>query len=154
MLATEPLSRRLFDRPHYARDGYDYWQQLPNGTLVIGGGRDASLAAERTSVEETTSIVQESLEALVVDLLGELPRVTHRWAGIWGETPDDLPLAGRLPGRERVWVVGGYSGHGNVLGFACGELVARAIAGETPAELGFFDPARFSPLSAESAQDS
>jgi glycine/D-amino acid oxidase-like deaminating enzyme len=151
MLATEPLGRRLFDRPHYARDGYDYWQQLPNGILVIGGGRDASLAAERTSVEETTSIVQERLEALVVDLLGELPRVTHRWAGIWGETPDDLPLAGRLPGRERVWVIGGYSGHGNVLGFACGELVARAIVGETPAELGFFDPARFGPLSAESA---
>ena len=23
--------------PHYARDGYDYWHQLPDGRLVLGG---------------------------------------------------------------------------------------------------------------------
>jgi glycine/D-amino acid oxidase-like deaminating enzyme len=68
--------------------------------------------------------------------------VTHRWAGFWGETPDRLPLAGRVPGRENVWVAGGYSGHGNVLALACGDLVARAILGEEPAELRMFDPAR------------
>ena len=36
----------------------------------------------------------------------------------------------------------GYSGHGNVLGFACGELVAKAIAGEDAPELALFEPAR------------
>ena len=72
-----------------------------------------------------------------------MPVVTHRWAGHWGETPDRLPLAGRVPGRERVWVAGGYSGHGNVLGLACGELVAAALLGERPEELDLFDPARF-----------
>jgi glycine/D-amino acid oxidase-like deaminating enzyme len=56
-----------------------------------------------------------------------------------------LPLVGRVPGRERIWVAAGYSGHGNVLGFACGRLVAGAILGETGApQLALFDPARFS----------
>ena len=142
MLATEPIAERLYERPHYARWGYDYWQQLPDGRLVVGGKRDASFETEQTAVEETTPIVQERLEALVADLVGGLPRITHRWAGIWGDTPDRLPLAGRIPGREGVWVAGGYSGHGNVLGLACGDLVARAILGEQPPELELFDPAR------------
>jgi glycine/D-amino acid oxidase-like deaminating enzyme len=49
-----------------------------------------------------------------------------------------------VPGRDALWVAAGYSGHGNVLGFACGELVADAILGDTAAaQLGLFDPARF-----------
>ena len=36
---------------------------------------------------------------------------------------------GRVPGTDRLWVAGGYSGHGNVLGFACGDLVAQALLG-------------------------
>jgi len=74
--------------------------------------------------------------------MGGPVNVTHRWAGIWGETPDGLPFAGRVPGSDRLWVAGGYSGHGNVLGFACGDLVARAILGEPAPELAAFDPAR------------
>ena len=99
MLATEPIAERLFDRPHYARHGFDYWQQLADGRLVVGGKRDASLEAENTGVEETTPDRPGAPRGFVVELLGALPRVTHRWAGIWGETPDKLPLAGRLPGR-------------------------------------------------------
>ena len=143
MLATEPLADRIYERPHYARNGFDYWQQLPDGRLVVGGKRDADLDGERTADEETTAVVQERLDELVAALIGRLPRITHRWAGIWGETPDRLPLVGPIGGRDGFWVAGGYSGHGNVLGLACGELVARAILGERPAELALFDPARF-----------
>jgi len=142
MLVTEPLPELLFERPHYAREGYDYWQQLPDGRLVVGGKRDASFATEATAAEETTELIQRELEALVVELVGALPVVTHRWAGVWGETPDRLPLVGRLPSRGDVWVAGGYSGHGNVLGLACGDLLAQAIVGSSPPELELFDPAR------------
>jgi glycine/D-amino acid oxidase-like deaminating enzyme len=142
VLATAPLAQRLFDRPHYARHGFDYWQQLPDGRLVVGGKRDVSFATEATAEEETTSLIQERLEAFVVELLGELPAITHRWAGVWGDTRDLLPLVGRMPRRKNVWVAGGYSGHGNVLGLACGDLVARAILGEQLPELELFDPAR------------
>jgi len=150
VLATAPLDRRLFDRPSYARDGFDYWQQLHDGRLVVGGSRDASFETEETAVDETTTLVQARLDRLTAELTGEPPHVTHRWSGIWGSTPDLLPLAGRVPARECVWIAAGYSGHGNALGFACGELVARAIAGENPPELELFDPARFAPEPAAS----
>ena len=144
VLATEPLRERRYDRPHYARGGYDYWQQLPDGRLVIGGNRDASIATEDTDLEETTSLIQERLEALAEQLIGYRPEVSDRWAGIWGTTPDVVPLVGEV--RDGVWVAGGYSGHGNALGLACGDLVARAILGERPLELELFDPARTSLL--------
>ncbi len=145
VLATEPLGERLYERPHYARGGYDYWQQLPDGRLVLGGKRDASLETEQTDVVESTDAIQTALDAFLTELVGYRPSVTDRWAGIWGTTPDLLPFVGPVPGRERVWVAGGYSGHGNALGLACGDLVARAVLGERPAELELFDPARSSP---------
>jgi glycine/D-amino acid oxidase-like deaminating enzyme len=142
VLVTEPLGERLYERPHYARGGFDYWQQLPDGRLLVGGRRDSSLETEATAQEVTTPFVQARLDELTVELVGRLPAVSHRWAGIWGQTPDRLPLAGPLPGRDGVWVAGGYSGHGNVLGLACGELVADAILGESPPELALFQPRR------------
>ena len=141
VLATEPLEL-LYERPHYARGGYDYWQQLPDGRLILGGRRDTSIEAERTAVDETTAAVQGQLEAFAEQLFGRRPEITHRWSGFWGQTADLLPLAGRLPGSDRVWVAGGYSGHGNVLGFECGDLVAQAILGKPTPELAAFDPAR------------
>ena len=142
VVVTEPLAEQLFPCPHYARRGFDYWQQLPDGRLVAGGRRDAALEMENTAVERTTEEIQAQIEELVKELLGRLPRVTHRWAGLFGTTADRLPLAGPLPGRDGVWVAAGYSGHGNVMGLACGELVARAILDQPAPELEFFDPAR------------
>ena len=144
VLITEPYPELRYPRPHYARDGYDYWHQRPDGRLVIGGNRDAALDDEQTAVEATTPVVQDRIEALAARLMDESPRVERRWAGIWGTTPDAAPLVGPLPGRDGVWIAGGYSGHGNVLGLACGDLLARAILGERPPELELFDPARLS----------
>ena len=144
VLATEPLRQLPYDRPHYARGGYDYWQQLPDGRLVLGGKRDASHGTEETDVVETTAQIQGELDTFLEQLVGHRPTVTDRWAGIWGTTPDLIPLVGRVPGREGVWVAGGYSGHGNALGLACGDLAARAILGESPRVLELFDPNRLS----------
>jgi len=47
-----------------------------------------------------------------------------------------------VPGSDRLWVAGGYSGHGNVLGLACGELVAAAILDWEAPLLELFDPLR------------
>ena len=143
VIVSQPLDRVLYDRPHYARQGFDYWQQLPDGRVLLGGFRDVSILDELTDVEETTPAIQASLEAYLAELIGETPSISHRWAGIFGLTQDMLPLVGPVPGREGQWIAGGYSGHGNVLGFACGELVADAILGVTAPQLELFDPARF-----------
>ncbi|HET8653756.1 MAG TPA: FAD-dependent oxidoreductase [Gaiellaceae bacterium] len=142
VVTTEPLAELLYDRPHYARQGFDYWQQLPDRRLVAGGRRDVALDAEYTPEEATTAPVQSALEELVRELVGRVPTITHRWSGIFGTSPDQLPLVGPVPGRAGVWVARGYSGHGNVLGLAAGDLVARAILGRRERDLDLFDPAR------------
>lgn len=142
VIATEPLGRMHYPCPHYARRGFDYWQQTHDTRLVLGGRRDKSPDLEHTNEEATTDLIQDELTAFAGELVGEPPRITYRWAGIFGATEDDLPLVGPVPGRDGVWVAAGYSGHGNVLGLACGELVGEAVLGRRGPELDLFDPAR------------
>ncbi len=142
MIATEPLGERLFDCPHYGRHGFDYWQQTPDGRILAGGFRDSALQDEFTSDEVTTPGIQDALEAFVASLVGRPLRVDYRWAGLFGLVMDFLPVVGRVPGEERVWVAGGYSGHGNVLGLLCGELAAQAMLGREAPEHARMDPAR------------
>ena len=142
MIATEPLPETLFETPHYGRHGFDYWHQTPDGRILAGGFRDADLESELTAAEEVTEPIQRALEDFVADLVGRPVRVERRWAGIFGLVFDFLPAVGPVPGRDGLWVAGGYSGHGNVLGYACGRLAARAIAGERDPLLDLFDPAR------------
>ena len=142
VIATEPLEERLFEVPHYGRNGFDYWHQAKDGRLVAGGFRDIAIDQEFTADEDVTDPVQRSLERFVNDLAGRELRVDYRWAGIFGLVLDFLPVVGPVPRRDRTWVAGGYSGHGNVLGFACGRLVARAILGDRDPLLDLFEPAR------------
>jgi glycine/D-amino acid oxidase-like deaminating enzyme len=142
VIATAPLPQRLFECPHYARQGFDYWQQLEDGRIVLGGFRDFSILTEMTDEETTTQPIQDALDAFLVELLGELPEITHRWAGIFGLTQDLIPLVGPVPGHDGVWVAAGYSGHGNVFGVLCGELVASALLGRDDPLLQLFAPAR------------
>ena len=98
---------------------------------------------EYTADEATTPLIQGRLERFVAELLGDAPRIDHRWAGIFGH--DRRPPAARrarCPGRRARLGRGRLLGHGNVLGLACGELVAGAILGAPAPELELFDPAR------------
>ncbi len=142
MIATEPLPERLFPLPHYGRHGLDYWHQNEEGRLLVGGFRDVDMDAEFTASEDTTDRIQDALERFVEELLGRRPAVTHRWAGVFGLVPDLMPVVGRVPGRAGLWLAGGYSGHGNVLGLMCGELVANAITGDEHPLLEAMAPSR------------
>jgi glycine/D-amino acid oxidase-like deaminating enzyme len=142
MIATEPVAEPLFLYPHYGRHGFDYWQQVEDGRILAGGFRDADLTTEFTAEERTTSTIQDALEQFLSDLVGRRLQINRRWAGIFGLVLDFLPVVGRVPGQERVWVSAGYSGHGNVLGFMCGDLVAKAMLGDAWPGLTMFEPAR------------
>ena len=142
VIATEPLAERLFEVPHYGRHGFDYWHQAEDGRLVAGGFRDISLDTEFTDEEEVTDHVQQALSSFVDGLVGRELRVDYRWAGIFGLVLDFVPVVGPVPGLADTWVAGGYSGHGNVLGFACGRLVARALLDDRDPLLDLFEPAR------------
>ena len=142
VLATEPIEERLFEIPHYGRHGFDYWHQAEDGRIVAGGFRDVSIDTEFTADDVTTAPVQQALDRFIESHLGRPLRVDYRWAGIFGMVFDFVPVVGRVPGHDGLWIAGGYSGHGNVLGFACGRLVARAILGGRDPLLDLFEPTR------------
>jgi glycine/D-amino acid oxidase-like deaminating enzyme len=123
MLATEPTTEVRFTRPVYARWGYDYWQQRPDGAIALGGARDVAGDSEWTSNATPTDVVQEALERRLRGQLGVHAAISHRWAASVGYTEDGLPVV--LEVRPGVWAVGGYSGTGNVIGALLGRGLAR-----------------------------
>ncbi len=122
MLATAPAPEVRIPRPVYARWGYEYWQQLPDGRVALGGSRDHAGAEEWTHAAEPSARVQALLERFLRDGVGVRAPVTHRWAASVGYTADGLPVLEEV--RPGVFAAGGYSGTGNVVGALCGRAVA------------------------------
>ncbi|HEX6662043.1 MAG TPA: FAD-dependent oxidoreductase [Gaiellaceae bacterium] len=115
-------------------------QETPSEAQEVCGSRPTMRKGTRSAT--TTAPIQEALDAFLVELLDAPPKVTHRRAGIFGLTQNLLPLVGPVPGRDDVWVAAGYSGHGNVLGLMCGEIVAATILGNDDPLLELFAPSR------------
>jgi glycine/D-amino acid oxidase-like deaminating enzyme len=128
MLATAPLAEHRFPRPVYARWGYDYWQQRPDGRLMLGGCRDRFAEDEWDVPPVPTAPVQGALERLLRDVLRVDAPITHRWAGSIAFTDDGLPVLEEV--RPRVWAAGAYSGTGNVVGVLNARAALRRAIGE------------------------
>jgi glycine/D-amino acid oxidase-like deaminating enzyme len=130
MLATEPVPARL-PCPVYARWGYDYAQQLPDGRLFVGAGRDRFVDDEWTRSAQPTDAVQRYVESVAERFADRRVSVTHRWAASVGYTPDARPLCAVVD--EGVVAVGGYNGTGNLVGpVAARAAVALAVDGVEP----------------------
>src|SRR5215207_1278869 len=130
MLATEPIEPGTIPCPVYDNWGYDYWQQLPDGSVALGGGRGTYAESEWGRPAEAGAEVQALLDRLLRERVGVDAAVTHRWAGVIAYTPDRLPVFAEV--RPGVIAVGAHSGHGNVLGSAAARA-ATAIALGRPA---------------------
>lgn len=126
MLATAPAPEVSIPCPVYARWGYDYWQQLPDGRVTLGGCRDLGGEAEWTAETEPSVDVQAHLESLLRGRLGVSAPVTHRWAGAIAFSDSPLPLL--VKARPGVWATGAYRGTGNALGPICGRAAADLAA--------------------------
>jgi gamma-glutamylputrescine oxidase len=146
MLATSPFPRRLLPVPAYADFGFEYFRQLPDGRLLVGGGRRAALNEEFTSVEEPSAKVQEAIETFFFTCFPEARElsITHRWAGLMGFSCDEMPSIGPVPGSVNVYAAAGYHGHGMGLAVAAARAVADMMSsGRSPLpDDDLFRPAR------------
>ena len=115
MLATAPAKQHVARCPVYSNFGHRYWRQRDDGSVLLGGWRDTAVQEEVGFEAVTTAAVQRHLDAHLA-AMGITAPVSHRWAGIMGFTPDELPLVGEAPSMPGVYVCGGYTGHG--MGFA------------------------------------
>jgi gamma-glutamylputrescine oxidase len=129
MLATAPTDELRLTRPVYWRYGYEYWQQLPDGRIALGGFRDFGGSDEWTTSAEPSPSIQQELERHLREVLRVAAPITHRWAASVGYTEDGLPVFEEV--LTRVWAFGAYSGTGNIIGAICGRAAARlAVRGD------------------------
>ena len=108
----------------------EYWQQTPDGTIVIGGCRADNPHGDLGVRDLTpTDAGITAIEAVLPRLFPKLAglRVARRWAGPMAFTSDYLPIADRAPNLSNVWFTGGYCGHGMPFGPRVGQLLAEAV---------------------------
>jgi gamma-glutamylputrescine oxidase len=126
MLATAPAHDVQIPRPVYYRDGYEYWQQLPDGTIALGGFRDMALDEEWTHAVVPTAAVQRRLDAFLRSHIGTQANVTHRWAASVSYTESGPPICEEV--QDGVFALGAYSGTGNIVGALCAREAAQWAA--------------------------
>jgi glycine/D-amino acid oxidase-like deaminating enzyme len=130
MLATAPTREVSFTRPVSTRDGFDYWQQLEDGSVLLGGGRDITPETEWTSDTTPTTVIQDYLTRTLRERLGVSAAITHRWGATVSYTETGLPVFREL--GDGVQVIGAFSGTGNATGSILGRAAAqRAIRGRS-----------------------
>ena len=119
-------------------------KQFSNGSCLIGGGWQGrgDVASNRRTVDYGNVVHNIRLAARVIPGLEAL-RVVRSWAGYEGVARDSLPLFGRLPGQDNVYITscvrGGYL-TGPAMGYFMAELI---LEGATSVPMDGYDPARF-----------
>lgn len=147
MLATAPQPRRI-TQPVYSHEGYFYLRQLPAGEVLLGGARHLHVEDEVGYDDTPTDALQADLEVYLEQHFPDFAGagVVRRWSGTMGFSADGIPAFGPVPGVERAWWVGGFTGHGMGYGFRMGRTVAASVLGEPDEYAGLFDAARFDSL--------
>ena len=147
VIATEPAQKRIPPMAMLTNFGYEYWQQTPEGRMIVGGMRWSAEDADMGKLEEIPDpVVRRNLQNFLDSTFTNLHplTLTHNWAGIMGFSMDGFPIIGKLPGRNTLLTAGGYTGHGMSFGFLSGKILADIIqTGKTKEDIKLFSPGRF-----------
>jgi glycine/D-amino acid oxidase-like deaminating enzyme len=130
MLATEPAAP-TFKHGMSTNYGYEYWSQRADGAIILGGARWA--VADRDEgyyAEELRPEIQDALYRFLTERFPTLAGVpvARRWSGIMGFSHDGYPFIGPMPGRERCFIIAGFTGHGGPYAQIAGKCIAELIA--------------------------
>ncbi len=96
------------------------------------GGRVLAGATEEPEAGFDTRVTVEAVGRLARAACALVPalggaELVEAWAGLRPATPDRLPVLGRLPGYEGVWLATGHHRNGILLSALTGRVVADAV---------------------------
>lgn len=141
-LVTKPLRKQIVDKLCYANYGWEYFRQLKDNRLLLGGCRQLYLGEEVGYADMTTKPVQTALQAYLKDRFSDIAGVPidYRWSGLMGFTADGLPLVGEFEQVPGLFYAVAFNGHGLGYGLNMSKLlVEMALDGKSP---GIFDSNR------------
>lgn len=104
------------------------FKQMPNGTLVIGGGHRSRLDMqnERTVIDFEELRISAQTVTSLFPVLKNVP-VVRCWAGIEGIMPDQLPVISPSLKASGIFHAFGFCAHGFQLGPVVGRIMADLI---------------------------
>ena len=113
-------------------------QPRPTGQLMIGSSRQFDTTDPKVEPDMLARMLRRA-----VDYLPGLDDLTviRSWTGFRAATPDSLPLIGRHPTREGLWLAAGHEGLGVTTAPGTARLLAAQMTGSAPP----FDPAPYLP---------
>ena len=125
-------------RPVFSSRGY----VLPRAGLVLAG----ATMEEAGFDPRVTAAGISSILAGAAAIIPALAQATFRdaWAGLRPASPDHLPLVGRVPGWEGLFLAAGHFRNGILLAPVTGQLIADLVCdGASSLPLDPYSPARF-----------
>ncbi len=122
--------------PCYADYGYEYARPLPDGRLLMGAWRYPRRPSLAENSPDPDAALREGLSRFVRRYFPEVEgRIVHRWTGIFGCTPDGVPVVGALPHLPGVYFALGLGGWGLCWAFVAAERVVEMMLEGAPAGL-------------------
>lgn len=142
ILVTQPLKKQILTSICYANYGFEYFRQLKDRRLLLGGCRQLLVDEEVGYADIVTKPVQQALGNYLKDRFPDIAGVPidYRFSGVMAFTIDGLPMVGELDKVPGVFFCVACNGHG--LGFGLNMsrvLVELAMDGTGP---GLFSPDR------------
>ncbi|MDB5119161.1 MAG: FAD-dependent oxidoreductase [Sphingobacteriales bacterium] len=124
VLITERIENLKVNGAFHYDKGFYYFRNI-NNRILLGGGRNINFKAEETTEVGLTSIVQESLEKLLYDVI--LPqqkvKIEHRWSGIMAFGNELKPIIKEV--KPNLFCAVRCNGMGIAMGSLVGEEVAN-----------------------------
>lgn len=127
IMVTSPVPQFL--EPSYCSFVLDYFRQLTDGRVLIGGFRNADVEKEVGFSDEINPTIQEKLEEFLrqhFPLLRNVP-IDYRWSGVMGFATDGYPMVGSLPEDPRIFFTAGFTAHGLGYTFKMGQVLAELM---------------------------
>ena len=105
------------------------FKQMPNGTVVIGGGRRGRAEPSDNLTEMLFPELRLTAEtAMEIFPIMRGATIVRSWSGVEGRMPDDIPVIGPSETHEGLYHAFGFSAHGFQMGPGVGDIMAELIA--------------------------
>lgn len=122
----------------------DYLNPRPDGGIVVGGAKWMFVRGRDQwydNWDDSTLLpgVRSHFDGLMQRYFAEWQDsgavIDHWWTGIMGETPDEQPHVGEVPGREgQQYIIAGFNGGGMASIFLATKGLAKMVLGQASFE--------------------
>lgn len=133
VVVAEGVNPSLPLSPCYADYGYEYVRSLPDGRILLGAWRYPRPSPD---APDPDAALRVGLSRFARRYFPEVEgRIVRHYAGVFGCTPDGLPIVGTLPHLPGAYFALGMGGWGLGWAFVAAERVVEMMLEGAPAGL-------------------